>query len=62
MGGMQSPININAPEQIHLEKDLTIKFTKLENSIKAIVENTGKTLKSSHEWMDMELGIEGEIM
>eukprot|EP00828_Plagiopyla_frontata_P030806 TRINITY_DN4053_c0_g1_i3.p1 TRINITY_DN4053_c0_g1~~TRINITY_DN4053_c0_g1_i3.p1 ORF type:complete len:474 (+),score=110.83 TRINITY_DN4053_c0_g1_i3:311-1732(+) len=56
---MQSPINIDSPDLIHLNKDLTLKFTKIQEDVKAEVENTGKTLKSSFEWMEMELSIEG---
>jgi len=59
---MQSPINIDSPDDIRLDKTLTLKFTNLSNNVTATVLNTGKTLKSTLEWMDMEFGIEGNIM
>ena len=56
---MQSPINIESPDLIHLNRDLTLKFGNISNDVKADIENTGKTLKSSFRWMDMELSLEG---
>ena len=45
---MQSPINIDSPDLIHLNRDLTLKFGNISKDVKAEIENTGKTLKSSY--------------